>query len=99
MRGWKAWYGDGSIYTSKDYKWVDIPVNDFQYLKVFWDRCTDSFAGQDLYCIETDPDKIERLLTEDSRNVKIGRAFRNLRDWMKFQNPIELEKDKVMEMI
>lgn len=96
MRGWKAWYGNGSVYTSKDYKWVDIPVDNFQYLKVFYDRNIDSWAGQDLYCISDEPEEMKRLITEDSRNIKIGKEIPN---WLEFQDPIELEKEKVMEMI
>ena len=99
MIGWKAWYGDGKIYTSKDYKWVDIPVTNIQYLKVFYDRNTDSFAGQDLYCISSDPNEIEKLIKKDSRNIKIGKAIGTLKDWLSFQDPIELEKDIVNEMI
>lgn len=99
LLGWKAWYGDGTIYTSKDHKWVDIPVNNFQYLKKFFPRNTDSYAGMDLYCITDNPDEIEKLLASDSRNVKIGKVIGNTTaDWLAFQDPIELEKDKVLEM-
>jgi len=97
--GWKAWYGDGGIYTSKDFKWVDIPVNNFQYLKVFYDKNTNTFAGLDLYCITQDHEEIERLINEDPRNIKIGQLMNSLKEFQDFEKQIEADKEIITEMI
>jgi len=34
--GWKAWYTDGSVYTSDLYNWIDIPQRKFAFVKRFW---------------------------------------------------------------
>lgn len=96
LLGWKAWYGDGKSYTSKDYKWVDIPVNNFQYLKKFYDKNTDSFAGLELYCITSNHEEIERLIKENPRNIKIGQIIEN---WFKLERSIERDKEKITEII
>ena len=96
--GWKAWYGDGKTFTSKTHKWVDIPVNNFQYLKIFYDRHIDTIAGLDLYCITTKHEEIEKLINEDFRNIKIGQLMEK-DEWFKFERQIEQDKEKVTEMI
>jgi len=96
MRGWKAYYGDGTVLTSEFNKWADIPVNNFQYLKVHYDRHTDTFAGLSLFCISEDPDEIKRLIDENPNNIKIGKLIDN---WAEFEINVEEDKTKVMKMI
>jgi len=98
MIGWKAWYGDGKSFCSAKYRWELIPVENFQYLKVFYDRCTDSFAGQDLYCITGHSTEIKRLIDEDPRNIKIGKAISKL-EWNMLERRVENDKEKVTRMI
>lgn len=98
MLGWKAWYGDGKTFTSKNYKWVDIPVTNFQYLKKFYPRKTDSFAGLDLYCITSDHNLIQSLIKADPRNIKIGQLM-DRDEWFKFEEQIEKDKEIILEMI
>jgi len=98
MIGWKAWYGDGKIFTSILNKWVDIPVENFQYLKVFYDRNTDVFAGTDLYCITQHHDEIKKLIEEDPRNIKIGKAM-DRKEFDKLVQIVEADKEKITVMI
>lgn len=97
--GWKAWYLDGTTYTSKDYKWVDIPISNFQATKKFFDRHTEIQAGLNLYCITDDHDIICNMLKEDYRNVKVGEAFETLEEWKTFFIMIEADKERVTEII
>lgn len=95
LQGWKAWYGNGKTYTSKKKKWVDIPINNFQYLKKFYYRQTDSFSGLDLYCITNDHEEIEKLIKEDPRNIKIGQLIEN---WRKIESKAFEDKEIVTVM-
>lgn len=102
MIGWKAWYvfpdDDLTTYTSEFNKWVDIPVNNFQCLKVFYDRNIDVYAGMDLYCISDNSDEIEKLIREDSRNIKVGRAI-SKEDWENILLKYESDKEIIKVMI
>ena len=99
LLGWKAWYIDGTTYTSKDCKWVDIPINGFQALKTFFDRQTKTQAGLELYGLTDDHDKLCEMLKEDYRNVKVGQAFETLEEWKTFFIMVEADKEIVTEII
>jgi len=96
--GWKAWYGDGTILTSKTHKWVDIPVNNFQYLKIFRATGNDTMAGFELYCLATYNVEIETLIKQDPRNVKIGQAL-SKQDWAELMKKIEQDDERITEMV
>ena len=97
--GWKVWYSNGTTYTSKNHKWVDIPINHFQATKKFFDKHTEIQAGLNLYCITDDHDEICNMLKEDYRNVKVGEAFETLEEWKTFFIMIEADKERVTEII
>ena len=96
MIGWKAYYPDKVTYASDKYKWVDIPVEDFQYLKIYYDRNTDSWGGLDMYIITEDPDEIKRLVKEDIRNIKIGKRIDG---YVENQKWINKNKEKITVII
>lgn len=37
MRGWKVWYANGSVYSSKDYYWQDLPYKGVQAVVIYED--------------------------------------------------------------
>ena len=98
MTGWTAYYGDGKVLTSENHKWVDIPVENFQWLKIHYDRNTDNFGGLNMYCITEDPDEIQKLIDEDPRNIKIGKRLDN-KKYKKIEGKVFADKVKVKVMI
>lgn len=99
LMGWKVWYSDGTTFTSKTHKWIDIPVDHFQATKKFFDKHTEIQAGFHLYCITDRHDEIYRLLKEDYRNIKVGELLHTFEEWNKLWLIIEADKERVTEMI
>jgi len=100
MIGWKAWYGDGSTYTSATHKWVDMPVDNFQYWKKFYEapHIPDTFAGLQVYFPTDDHVEIKNLIEADTRNMKIGQAL-SWADWSDLIDTINADTEIVTTMI
>jgi len=78
MIGWKVWYSDGMMITSRTNKWIHIPIMNMQILKKFYaDKKPEIIQGVDLFCIATDPEEMKQLIKEDCRNIKIGELLYN----------------------
>lgn len=45
LLGWKIYYGDGSVASSKDYSWADAPDQNVQIIVFYYDRTyTDQYG-------------------------------------------------------
>lgn len=76
--GWKVWYSDGSVYSSRDSKWEDLPKYGIITLKKFFipyneDKpIVEIQSNSDYYC----PD--DSFVTEkDLINIKAGHYVSN----------------------
>jgi len=89
--GWKAYYIDGSIYRSDEYKWEDIPQDGLQILtKYFYNpeknlKYKEVNCAHDVYSLNDDiRDKLDI-----PKELKIGR-------WME-QNAFNLLRGKAQD--
>jgi hypothetical protein len=39
--GWRAYYGDGTLHSSKDISWQDLPDDDLQHVNVYQSNMTE----------------------------------------------------------
>ncbi len=98
--GWKAWYKDGSSYSSKEYKWRSIPQRHFLGVKRFYklpDGSIESemFVGQDLYILcDEYRDKMKWI----PKSIKIGEWMKD-EDFHPIYDKAKDEEEVIEEMI
>jgi len=101
--GWKAWYYDGSTYSSDKYTWEEIPQQEFECLKRYYKGIGidgketvygEMWTGEDLYILD-DEYRNQRKIPQF---IKVGKWMKDEDFWPLFDNARN-EKEIIEEMI
>jgi len=94
--GWKLYYGNGTVLSSKHNKWIDCPQKNIQVQKLFYRNFDGTIEvcihhGQEYYILDD--------LLEIPKEIKIGKSMEGEEFWDMYDHATKRDSELVTEMI